>query len=251
MNYLGNKLNGIMRRAVYGFLWLTVLAILTHCSTSEKTTLCYISESMMVMGSDTTLTTYVYEGQRIKAITLKSGLATTEYTVQYDAKGNAEKMIQKVGGITISVISYAFTDQNILVASLYGNTSTDTIRTTYVYNGSGQLTNKTESRTTGTNPARDVQITFTYPDLSTHNPATVTESDGTTDNVTSYEYDNKFNPFRGFVTPNILPYNNVTKVTTTAGTTTTTYQYNSSGYPISSVSSNGQKVTYTYNCQEI
>jgi len=223
--------------------------LLLQCSSQEKHTLCRLITAVETDGANVVSISYVFEGSRLTKETRIEGATTLETTYRYDVNGNVDKSTLTTGGIPIST-SYAYNGLNQLVSTLYTYNG-DTTNTYYTYNDFGQLVHKSVTTQSGGGPFLTMSAEYEYPDLLTRNPSMITNVAGTNSVVYSYLYDNKFNPERDLVFPSLQHYNNITQIIQGSSVETITYMYNSTGYPISAISSSGKTTAWTYDCQEI
>ncbi len=163
----------------------------------------------------------------MRAAALFSGIASVEGTgsYTYDTEGRLTSMDSTANG------------------TVY--------RTTYQYNSSDQLITSLQFINSNGTDYLLATTTYEYPNTSTRNPSTVTDSSGA---IRTYEYDDKPNPAKILGTPSIVPDNNVTRQTHTLGTLTETYRYdylyNEQGYPTQKKSET-RETQYTYDCKTI
>jgi len=228
------------------FLW--------QCNTPEKSTLCFLVTYTRNDGAQTESITYVYQNSLLMSESRTVGAVTSISAYEYDIKNNLVKSVTQSpsGNYTTT---YSYTSQNKLLAAV--SAADDWSRTVqYTYNENRQLSRETSTYTSAAGDLVEVR-TFSYPDIVTINPSTVTvETAGINTWQDSLEYDNKINPIRGFL-PSIRAANNVVKatrlniLTLLEETHTTSYQYNAEGYPVSATSTLGVTETWTYDCREI
>ncbi|MBL7846852.1 MAG: hypothetical protein JNL40_05240 [Cyclobacteriaceae bacterium] len=232
----------------YSCIALLMGLLFLGCNPTTKSVLCQPATKVTTDAGVTSTQTYFYDGGLLKSMQTVTGSGSYSTLYQYDTQGDLGKMIINMSGQTYTT-SYTYDSKHYVVASLSTN-SGDTIRTNYYYNENGQLTRRLTLQQLGAAVPDTLRYNYEYPDPLTRNPAsitTITELDTT---IVHYEYDDKINPERGLVLPTIQPYNNITRYVSDALTYTISYQYNSNGYPISAIQSNGVTRTWTYSCKE-
>lgn len=238
------------------FSWVLLISLAgaaVRCSTPEKSTLCFVTTLTEVSGSQTRVYAYTYEFSRLTALTLTEAGQATVVTYFYDANGNVGTSVtQSPSGEEQG--TYSYDKQNKLVAALHTRPDYE-VEYQYVYNDNGQLITEIRREVKGGSAVRT--RSFTYPDILTKNPSVITTTvDGSAPDQQSLEYDNKVAPLRNLF-PTTQAVNNVVKETSLNGTTleettvTTSYQYNTAGYPVSAVSSAGKTQTWVYDCKEV
>lgn len=244
----------MIRKITYWCLVACLAVQGIRCSAPEKSTLCFVTSLTETEGTLTREYSYTYEFSRLTSITMSESGATTVTRYAYDGNGNiASSTAESPSGATTG--AYSYDKQNKLVAARLKSSSSETT-IQFIYNDYGQLISEVRQTVSG---GGDLMVTtaFAYPDILTKNPSLITvTSGGAAANQFMREYDNKIAPLRSLF-PTTRAVNNVVKETSINGatleeaTTTITYQYNSEGYPVSSVSSSGRSQVWVYDCREI
>ncbi len=236
-----------MHRTNFNRISLALFIIISSCETDPTSLLCRLTSLTIVDGGSPVTQTYVYDGGKLSRMTSTSGDDSFQINYQYDDEGDLAKTFLIVSGDSV-VTSYSHNNLHYVVASLFAHNG-DTTETTYEYNLNGQLIRQRQDVVSAGVPAAIVTTYYTYPDLSTHNPSIIATVDIADSVVVHYEYDNKINPERGLYLPNIQPYNNITRVTGPTYEYAITYQYDSNGLPVSSLSTTGRTQNWVYICQ--
>jgi hypothetical protein len=203
---------------------------------------------------------------------LNSSVGSSTFSITNNQLGQSTE-INLVNTKIISSFSYdannnLIQDKIPLLDIGSGHTNLIVVTENYSYNSSNQLV-EIQVITPGIDSTSYKYEEWTYDNLTSKNPATISTFFGDANgkkglpyNVTSITYDNKKNPFSGFVWLNyISPYlryymiyslNNVLSITDSSGFQYFTYQYNTSGYPISKayqLFGTSYHDTYSYNCK--
>jgi hypothetical protein len=236
-------------------VWLMAAPFLLQCNSPEKSTLCFLTAYTRTDGVQSVSVTYVYQNSLLTSESRTESGITSETSYEYDAKNNLIKSVTNSPNFATRTATYSYNNQNTLVATLIATSDwTETLQ--YTYNENRQLIRESSTYTSAAGDIVEVRI-FTYPDILTTNPSEVAlETAGVSTYREMFEYDDRINPFRNLPT-SIQAANNVVKLTRVYSlsllevTSTTSYQYNSEGYPVSATSSSGVTETWSYACQEI
>lgn len=190
-----------------------------------------------------------------------------EFTIKFDQQGRPTELDYTNGSVTTLVYEGSKVSSSTFILK---NVLNETIKNKY--NSSGQLTEQHyiffQSQDTDS-----MLYVYNYPTSTSHNFTSINttfyNSNHTgnpniiifpiVNRLTTYEYDNKINPYPNlhYANPLLATDNNITKASSTSDTNktpfviTSTYTYNSKGYPLTetTISPNqyGNLVTTTTN----
>lgn len=230
----------LVKLSISGFVFLVLVTMGVGCDTKKESTLCFLKTYTLTNPSGTISTTYDYQGTRLVSETTTGNGQSTVTTYIYDSLGNISVSSATTNGVAL-ISSYLYDSINRLKRRVVDDAMP--ITTDYAYNEHSQLEKVTT--TVGSADPPTLVVNYTYSDVVTRNPSMVTPVGGSSIRMT---YDNKINPWRGFLS-SIQPSNNVTQYISDLSVTIT-YQYNSAGYPVSAAWSNGSTGAWTYDCVE-
>lgn len=237
------------------FLALLVTVVNLSCTKSVELVIrdCYPSNISTTTIGAATSTAYTYDADFhvISSVSTTTGgssseVVTTTYT--YDAAGDvtAASTNSSLSGNSNSTYVYDIA-HNLIQADHFKN-GIHLDNYFYVYNSTLQLTSVQYTIFIGAGTSVTT-TSYQYATPVSRNPTKATSSGSTWE----FQYDMKPNPLKVLFV-STQPDNNVTKVTfsNVGGPTTQiayTYQYDTNGFPVSSISTDGVTKTFSYNCK--
>ena len=232
-------------KSLVGAILLFVLA--GGCGDKETIGICTLNQYTSNDGLTTTTTTYGYVERRLKTEVTSGVGYSSSLTYKYGPDGLLSEATGQINGVTGKILyAHDSIKRLIQVFSLF---ELDTVFTTHTYNINDQLIKTVTASYLLTGVYDTTILEHTYPDILTKNPSTTVQTHvGDPPVTTSFQYDNKINPFREFF-PAIQAYNNIVRIESGSVIYTISYAYNAQGYPISADWSNGFSKTYSYTCE--
>jgi YD repeat-containing protein len=230
---------------------LVLAAIVNGCNKNEvtptPTPTCYPTAIITADGAFIYNTVITYDSQnRIMKKVRHGGSGTRTTVFIYDSKGD----MVETGPEGSTETFYTYDEDHRIITESSGD-----YLFAYAYNASGQLVTKTFS--SASCPSCSDTWTYTYPNTTTRNYATLTTTYSGEPRTTRFEYDSNFNPARSLELPSLATDNNIVREVTAWDTfiheVSYAYQYDAQGYPISVVVpidfSYGRLTIYTYQCE--